>query len=272
MNPIRTLTLLPFLLFAATFLAGCASSHNPADPLEPINRGIYKFNDTFDKAVAKPVAKGYNYVMPDPGKTAVRNFFSNLDDVWVTFNDLLQLKFAQAASDGSRFVINSTFGIFGLFNVASRLEKHHEDFGQTLGYWRVGSGPYLVLPFLGPSDVRDAAGLYVDSTGGVYPRIDNVPSRNELYLTEKVEQRATLLESEGVLDTAATDKYSFIRDAYLQHRQSLVYDGNPPRPKYDEEDDGSDAPPPAPAAPAPSQAAPEAQPATGSPDAAPTQQ
>ncbi|MDH4234759.1 MAG: VacJ family lipoprotein, partial [Gallionella sp.] len=121
-------------------LTGCAGARNPSDPLEPLNRGIYRFNDTVDKAVIKPVAQAYDEIMPEPIKIMAGNFISNLDDALVTVNDLLQFKFAQAASDGSRFIFNSTFGVFGLFNVASRLEKHNEDFGQTLGYWGVGTG------------------------------------------------------------------------------------------------------------------------------------
>lgn len=231
-----------YLLFASLVLGGCASSHNPKDPLEPLNRGIYKFNDTVDKAIVKPVAKAYKAVIPEPAKNMVRNFFSNLDDVVVMVNNLLQLKFAQAASDGSRVVFNSTFGIFGLFNVTGRLEKHNEDFGQTLGYWGVGSGPYIVLPFFGPSTVRDSAGLYADGQLSVMRDIDHIPTRNQAYLTEKISQRAGLLDQENVLnEAAAIDRYAFIRDAYLQRRLSLVYDGDPPREKF-HDDEGDDMP------------------------------
>ena len=231
-----------FLALTVIALAGCASPQvkNPADPLESFNRGVYQFNDTVDKAIAKPVAQGYNAVMPLPGKIMVSNFFSNLDDVIITANDLLQFKFAQAASDGARFLFNSTFGIFGLFDVAHRLEKHNEDFGQTLGYWGIGSGAYLVLPILGPSSVRDGVGLYMDSRPSRLRHVDHIRTRNQLYLTKAVNRRAQLLDQEKVLDTAALDRYEFIRDAYLLRRQSLVYDGDPPREKYDydEEDSG----------------------------------
>lgn len=235
MNTVRIL-----LAFSAITLAGCASTHarNPADPLESFNRGVYQFNDTVDKAIAKPVAQGYNAVMPVPGKIMVSNFFSNLDDVIITANDLLQLKFAQAASDGARFLFNSTFGVFGLLDVASRLEKHNEDFGQTLGYWGAGSGPYLVLPFLGPSTIRDGVGLYADSFPSKIRHVNHMRSRNQLYLTKAINRRAQLLDQEKVLDEAALDRYEFIRDAYLLRRQSLVYDGNPPREKYEEEENG----------------------------------
>jgi len=231
-----------FLTLTVITLAGCASPQvkNPADPLESFNRGVYQFNDTVDKAIAKPVAQGYNAVMPLPGKIMVSNFFSNLDDVIITANDLLQFKFAQAASDGARFLFNSTFGVFGLFDVAHRLEKHNEDFGQTLGYWGVGSGAYLVLPILGPSTVRDGVGLYVDSRPSRLRHVDHIRTRNQLFLTKAVSRRAQLLDQEKVLDEAALDRYEFIRDAYLLRRQSLVYDGNPPREEYDydEEDSG----------------------------------
>jgi phospholipid-binding lipoprotein MlaA len=228
------------LLLASLILSGCAStstSNNPRDPLEGFNRSIYKFNDTLDKAVLKPVAQGYKTVMPDRAQKMVHNFFSNIDDIFVTANDLLQLKFAQAASDFTRVWVNSTFGIFGLFNVADRLEKHNEDFGQTLGYWGVGSGPYLVLPFLGPSSARDGTGWYVDSYYGLIENIEDIPTRNSLWATNKLDQRVQLLDAESVIEDTVVDRYSFIRDAYMMRRQSLVYDGDPPREKYDDEDD-----------------------------------
>ena len=174
--------------------------------------------------------------MPSPAKTMVNNFFSNLDDVVVTANDLLQLKFRQAASDGARVLFNSTFGILGLFNVTNRLEKHNEDFGQTLGYWGVPSGPYLMLPFLGPSSIRDGTGRYIDSFASVISNTRDVPARNSAWAAEGVNTRAGLLEQEKVLDEAIIDRYSFLRDAYLMRRQSLVYDGDPPRQKYDDDE------------------------------------
>jgi phospholipid-binding lipoprotein MlaA len=231
-----------FCLLLCLGLGGCASpSHNPKDPFESFNRGAYKFNDALDKAVLKPVAKGYNTVMPAPARTGLSNFFSNLNDVTVAANDLLQFKVKQAASDTGRIFVNTTVGVLGLIDVATPigLEKHNEDFGQTLGYWGVGSGPYLMLPFLGPSSVRDSVGLYADTMTSQTSRIKHVAVRNEVYLTNFVVKRASLLDEEKVIDEAAIDRYSFIRDAYLQHRQNLVYDGNPPREKYDDEDDDS---------------------------------
>ncbi len=233
MSVIRTIFLL-----ASLVLTGCATSPNanPKDPYEGFNRGMYKFNDAVDRAILKPVAQGYNKVIPARGKTMVHNFFSNIDDIFVTANDLLQLKFAQATSDFTRVWVNTIFGVFGLFDVAEKLEKHNEDFGQTLGYWGVGSGPYIVLPFLGPSSVRDGAGLAVDSYYGVIENIQDVPVRNTLYATSKVDLRAHLLDAEEVVEGTMMDRYSFMRDAYLMHRQSLVYDGSPPREKYDDDE------------------------------------
>jgi phospholipid-binding lipoprotein MlaA len=242
-----------FMPLAILVLSGCASTsayHNPQDPLEPLNRSVYRFNDTVDRAVLKPVAKGYNAVMPTGGKIMVRNFFSNLDDFLVTMNDLLQFKLRQAFSDGGRVLINSTVGAFGLVDVASATgyPKHDEDFGQTLGVWGFGSGPYLVLPIFGPSSFRDGIGLYVDGQESRITNLKDMRTRNQLYLAEGVTTRADLLNQEKMLDQAVLDRYSFIRDAYLMHRQSLVYDGNPPRPKYDDEDDEDDGA--APSAPA----------------------
>lgn len=230
------------LLLVSLSLGGCATGSNPKDPFEKYNRGMYQFNEAVDKAILKPVAKGYNAVMPPPGKLMASNFFSNLGDIIVTINDLLQFKLVQAMSDGGRFVVNSTVGLFGLADVATAvgLPKHKEDFGQTLGHWGIQSGPYVVLPLLGPSSIRDAAGQYADNSVGAYPRIKNVRTRNQLVAGNFVEKRASLLENESLLDEAAVDRYAFIRDAYLQYRQSLVYDGNPPRIKYDDEED--DAP------------------------------
>jgi len=247
MIPTRLVTTLAFIA-----LTGCAAPHakNPADPFEGFNRGVYQFNETVDKAIAKPVAQGYNKVMPELGKTMVTNFFSNLNDVVVTANDVLQFKFIQALSDGMRVLVNSTVGVAGLIDVASmNLEKHNEDFGQTLGYWGVGSGPYLMLPILGPSSVRDGIGDLGD--GQVSPVSNTYPirTRNQMYLTRGISRRADLLSAENVMDGAILDRYSFIRDAYLQRRQSLVCDGKLPHDSYEDESDSLDAPA-APASPA----------------------
>ena len=231
--------LLRLLIFSSLFLSGCATTSpnsNPKDPLEGFNRSMYTFNDALDRAIVKPVAKGYKAAMPELAQKMVHNFFSNIDDIFVTANDLLQFKFSQAAHDFTRVWVNTIFGIFGLFDVAHSLEKHNEDFGQTLGAWGVSSGPYLVLPFIGPSSVRDGAGLAVDSYYGVIENIEDIPMRNSLYATQKLDQRVQLLDVETVVEGTAVDKYSFMRDAYLMRRQSLVYDGDPPRIKYDDEE------------------------------------
>ena len=234
----------PLLLLSLT-LGGCASAaKNPKDPFEPFNRGMYRFNDTVDKAVLKPLAKGYNTVVPPPGRMMLSNFFSNLGDVVVAVNDLLQFKLVQAAADTGRIVVNTTIGMFGLVDVATPigLEKHDEDFGQTLGKWGLGSGPYLVLPLLGPSSVRDGTGLYADTRVGMMRRINKVDVRNQAIAVNMLGRRAALLDQETILDEAAVDRYAFIRDAYLQHRESLVYDGNPPRRKYEDEDEEDSKP------------------------------
>jgi phospholipid-binding lipoprotein MlaA len=217
-------------------LLGCATNGDPRDPLEPLNRGIYKFNDVVDKAVLKPVATGYKDAMPDPVRTAVGNFFSNLDDVLVLLNDLLQFKLEQAASDFSRLVWNTTVGIAGLIDVATPMDltKHNEDFGQTLGYWGIDNGPYLVLPFLGPSTLRDTVGTVVDAQFDPLLQHTPVPERNSGIAIHSVDTRARLFDAEKVLDEAAIDRYVFLRDAYLQRRRGLVYDGNPPREKFED--------------------------------------
>jgi len=237
---------LPTVMLLSLALLGCATNGDPRDPLEPLNRGIYKFNDVVDKAVLKPVATGYKEAMPDPVRTAVGNFFSNLDDVLVLLNDLLQFKLDQAASDFSRLAWNTSIGIAGLIDVATPMElpKHNEDFGQTLGYWGVGNGPYLVLPFFGPSTLRDTVGTAVDMHFDPLVQHHPVPERNSGIAIHTVDTRARLFDAEKVLDEAAIDRYVFLRDAYLQRRRGLVYDGNPPREKFEDDDD------PAPAKPA----------------------
>jgi phospholipid-binding lipoprotein MlaA len=232
----KSLLLASLLLTGCSTISGLSNYAQQKDPFESFNRGVYVFNDSLDRAILKPVAQGYSKVTPDPVKTMVNNFFTNLDDVVVTANDLLQLKFNQALNDGARVLFNSTFGIFGLFNITDRLEKHNEDFGQTLGYWGLPSGPYLMLPILGPSSIRDGTGRYMDSNVSVISNTKHVPTRNSAWVAEGINTRAGLLEQEKVLDDAVIDRYSFIRDAYLMRRNSLVYDGNPPRQKFDDDE------------------------------------
>ncbi|WP_036302179.1 MlaA family lipoprotein [Methylotenera sp. L2L1] len=223
-----------FCLFASCLLAmmmtGCASQANK-DPLESINRGVYKFNDVTDKAVFKPVATAYKTVAPSPIRTGVNNFFNNLGSVTNILNNLLQFKFANAFSETGRFVINSTFGLAGLIDVAGmdKIPVHKEDFGQTLGYWGVGSGAYLVLPFVGPSTVRDTTGLIVDTTTSdpiTYTHnIGEIRLHNQLRAAQFIDKRTELLDAKDLVDDASLDPYAFMRDAYLQRRASLIQDG-----------------------------------------------
>ena len=221
------------LLGALGALGGCATTGgNSGDPLEGYNRAMFKFNDGVDKAIIKTVASGYKAVLPEFARTGVTNFFSNLGDIWIGVNNVLQGKIGAGASDFGRFAINTTAGILGLFDVASNagLEKHNEDFGQTLGRWGVGSGAYVVLPFLGSSSVRDAFSRFaVDWHGDPLWYVGNVPTRNELLGVRLVNERANLLDIGQMAEEAALDHYAYVRDAYRQRRRSLVYDGAPPR-------------------------------------------
>lgn len=225
------------IVAAAGMLGGCATSGNPRDPLEGVNRAVFAFNEGLDKVVIKPVAQGYEAAVPLPARTWVSNFFSNVGDLFVAVNNLLQGKPGEAVSDIGRLAVNSTIGVLGFFDVASELglEKHEEDFGQTLGRWGVGDGPYVVLPFFGPRTLRDTAGLVVDGYADpVYYAVEDVPTRNILYATRIISTRAQLLPADKVIEEAALDKYTYIRDAYLQRRRSLIHDGNPPRVKDDD--------------------------------------
>jgi phospholipid-binding lipoprotein MlaA len=221
------------------FLGGCAAPANRADPLEPLNRTIFKLNDTMDEAIFKPVAKGYKTAIPKPIRTGVTNFFSNIADVFIAVNNLLQGKPEDAASDVCRVIANTTFGILGIFDVATSFghEKHDEDFGQTLGRWGFGSGAYLVLPFFGPRTVRDSVGLAVDLKVDPVTNIGHVPTRNTAVAVRTIDTRANLLDVSDILDEAALDRYVFVRNAYLQRRKNLIYDGEPPRESNVEEDE-----------------------------------
>lgn len=222
------------LIVATSLLAGsCATVSAPdeRDPWESFNRSIYTFNDTFDKAIARPVAEAYQTVTPDFMETGISNFFSNLDDVVVFVNDLLQFKFEQAAADLSRFVYNTTFGLLGFIDVATHMElpKHDEDFGQTLAAWGLGDGAYLVLPFLGPSSVRDATGLVVDlSYLDPVTSVEDDEARWSLIALRAIDRRADLLEATRIMEKSGIDPYVFMRNAYYQVRENQIYDGNPP--------------------------------------------
>ncbi len=220
-------------LLAAALLGGCATSGNPKDPIEGLNRAVFGINEGLDKAVIKPVALGYEAALPTPVRTGVSNFFANVADVFIAVNNLLQGKPGDAASDIGRFAINSTVGILGLFDVASDLglEKHDEDFGQTFGRWGVGDGAYIVLPFLGPSTARDTVGWVFDIKADPVANEGRVATRNVLVATRIVSDRVNALPADKVIEEAALDKYSYVRDAFLQRRRNKIYDGNPPREK-----------------------------------------
>ena len=220
------------LLLAAVFaaMAGCATQNvNPVDPLEPMNRAIYEFNDGFDRAIARPIGTAYRDAVPVPIRDRVRNFFSNIGDVLIGFNNILQGKVGQGASDWARVLWNSTIGLFGIHDVATEFgyEKHNEDFGQTFGRWGAGDGAYIVLPILGSSSVRDTAGTLLDRALDPLGNAHPVADRNALVVLRATGQRADLLDASRILEEAALDKYAFQRDAYLQRRRSLVLDGAP---------------------------------------------
>ena len=225
-------------LLAAALLAGCATTNgNPRDPWEGLNRKTFAFNDALDEAVMKPVATGYQTYVPQVIRRGVSNFYGNLEDIGTSLNNILQGKPQEGFSDASRVLLNTTIGLLGLIDVASDagLEKHYEDFGQTLGWWGMRPGPYLVLPFLGPSTARDAPAKAVDPSWYYGNAMNSDPAYWSFWTLDKVRTRADLLQAEGVVREAALDKYSFIRDAWLQRRRNMVYDGNPPRLKEDEE-------------------------------------
>ena len=223
------------LLVLACAAAGCAHrpADDPADPLEPVNRVVYTFNETADRYVLRPVAKGYDTVTPSFLRTGVRNFLDNLFYPTVIANDLLQLKGQMFAQDLSRFVINTTFGLVGVIDVATPtgLPRNDEDFGQTLGYWGVGEGWYLMLPLLGPSNNRDFVGRSVDAFTSPLYYVENSTTTIPLSVLNVVSDRADLLKADRMLE-GQLDRYVFVRTIYLQHRQAKVYDGNPPAEEY----------------------------------------
>ena len=257
------------LAIAAT-LSACATGTNPRDPLEGYNRAMFKFNDTVDQVALKPVATAYKKVTPSFVQTGVGNFFGNLSDVWSAMNNLLQGKGEAGLQDVVRVSMNSTFGIFGLIDIASQagIPKHSEDFGQTLGWYGVQPGPYVMLPLLGPSTVRDTVALPLDITGDPWRYKDPVSVRNIGTVTRVVDKRAALLDATNLMEAAALDRYEFIRDGFLQARESKVFDGDTDRrDRKVPKNDSSDYAPEYDAKP---QAAPvEAPPATAAADVAP---
>lgn len=254
----KKLMMQAFSLVLLSLLSGCATTDNISDPLEDWNRGVQSVNDKFDDYAMKPVAKGYQWLMPEFADQGVSNFFSNINDIAVTINDLLQFKLAQTGMDGSRFLVNSTAGIGGLVDVASMIDlpKHHEDFDQTLGVWGVPAGPYLVLPLLGPSSPRGVAGLIGDAAAnpatyvgfGAFPGLSDAVEAgisSGMYVFNAIDKRADSLATEKVVSEAASvDRYEFIKNAYFQRRNYLVHDGNVPDSNVDMEnlEGGSFAP------------------------------
>ena len=256
------------VLAAAAALSGCATppaaadrhaARDPKDPYETVNRKVFAFNDTVDTYALKPVAQAYQKVVPSPLRTGIHNFFGNFSDAWSAVNQLLQGKPGNSATMTMRVLTNTTIGIGGLLDVATPLglERKPEDFGQTLGVWGLQPGPYLVLPLFGPSDVRDTLALPLDTYVGPSLLVDTTWQKIGVDTVGVIDTRAGLLGASQMLDDLAFDRYTFLRDAYITRRRSLVYDGNPPpEPEDDDGDDdaGKSAPPAAKPAPAASSA------------------
>ena len=235
-------TLIAATLGLSVLAAGCATKPDPSDtaavqayeeandPLEPMNRYFFEVNSFLDEVLLKPFAGWYHVALPDPAEDGVRNFLRNLKSPVILANDLFQGEWSRAGTTVARFFINSTVGVGGFIDVASMMDMkyHEEDFGQTLGRWGVPAGPYLVLPLLGPSTLRDTAALPLETRGNLLSDIENQSVQNSLYILKAVDARSNLLRASSVLDDAALDKYSFTRDAYLQLRRAEVYDGNDP--------------------------------------------
>jgi len=211
---------------ASLLLGGCASTANPQDPFEKFNRAMFTFNDAVDRTALKPAATAYKNVTPTFVQTGVNNFFSNLSDLWSSANNFAQLKGGDGFNDLTRFAVNSTLGLGGVLDIASPagLRKHNEDLGQTLGFWGVPPGPYLMLPLLGPSTVRDTVALPGDWYGDPWTHVNDIPWRNSGIVVRAVDQRASVLDASNLLEDAALDRYEFIRDGYLQRRASRVLD------------------------------------------------
>lgn len=219
-------------LVLVALLQGCASVPNPdpRDPMESFNRGVFGFNDAVDRAVLKPVATAYRDVLPQWMRKGVGNFFNNIEDVWSVVNNALQLRGQDTGDSLGRVMVNSTIGLVGLVDVASDLniERHTANFGLTLGRWGVGAGPYVMLPLLGPYTLREVVALPLDRQGNLVNHVEDVPTRDGLTILDVVETRASYLQAGEVVEGAALDAYSFMRDAYLQRQRNRVYDGNPP--------------------------------------------
>lgn len=225
----------------ALALSGCATTRNPQDPLEGFNRAMFTFNDAVDKAALKPAATVYKSLLPSFVQTGIGNFFGNIGDVWTAVNNLLQGKVADGMSDIMRVAVNTTFGLGGVLDIGSEagMTKHREDFGQTLGRWGVASGPYVVLPLLGSSTVRDTAALPLDYYGDLWTYKYPVRWRMVGSLVRVIDQRAVVLDASKLIEEAALDRYEFVRDAYLQRREGKIYDGEDHKSKRKPKEDSS---------------------------------
>ena len=227
---------------ATALLSGCAAAPSRDDPFEPWNRGMYEVHQVIDGNLIKPIAEAYVKNMPVPIRTGVSNFFGNIDDLFTGINNVLEGRGDQAGDDFGRVLLNSTFGVLGVFDLASMagINKDKKDFGITFGKWGIPQGPYLFVPLFGPTTVRDGTGTLVRYFIGPVGYIDNIALRNSIYAVGYLDLRAQALSAESVLDTAALDRYRFLRNAYLRNRQYQVYDGKPPP----DEDEDAAAPPP----------------------------
>lgn len=232
MNAIRNRFLLVLAMAMLLVLQGCSTvkSADARDPWEPMNRSIYQFNDAVDTIALKPAAELYVKVLPSMVRTGVNNFFGNLGDVWSMANSAMQFKGQDTVETFMRISVNTFMGLGGVLDVATAMgiEKRREDFGQTLGYWGVQSGPYVMLPLFGPSTLRDALAFPVDMQGNVTNQLSDQRTRNALLATRLVDTRAGLLRTVDAVKASSLDPYSFVRDAYLQKRRNDIYDGNPP--------------------------------------------
>ncbi len=228
------LRVLLMLLLTASVIGGCGSipkeQRDPRDPWQPYNRAMFKFNTDFDNAFFKPAAQGYEAITPEPVSHGITNFFNNIEDVTSAVNNVLQFKLSRAGTDVGRVLVNTTVGLVGFIDVATNMgiPSYKEDFGQTLGYWGFGDGPYFVMPILGPSSVRDTIGFAGDIVIDPFFSLQE----DEIYwgfvVLRAIDTRAGLLAAGDLMDEAALDRYVFVRDAYLQRRRNLVHDGNPP--------------------------------------------
>lgn len=218
------------LALACVMLAGCAAAPSRVDPFEPWNRAMYSVHEVVDGNVIKPIAEGYVRSAPEAVRTSVSNFFGNIDDLFTGINHVLQGKKERAGDDFGRVLLNSTFGLAGLFDPASEMgiTKDKTDFGITFGKWGAPQGPYFFVPLFGPTTVRDGTGVLVRIYAGPIGYINDVRLRNSLYGLNYLDTRAQLLSAENVLESAALDKYRYLRNAYLRARRYQVYDGKPP--------------------------------------------